>query len=221
MAYLAGKLHADHYPAITRFTFSAPRAPQRWIPDWNKTDWTHFRDTFHELISTQGPLTLPPDTESLERLVNVVSSSLQETIMECVPLKSVNDSSKAWWSDVIWKLRKNMNKAHNRWRHTRHPHDRRTYIGARRLFRQEVKRAKTRLWHEFCENTNDNNMWDKFQRITGKHRHHNIRGIKDQAGNLLHSKQEQAHQFKDTFFPPSSTTPNDYTVGIERECNEW
>ena len=182
--------YSDHYPVVTHIALTPSHSPARHLPDWKKVDWTLFRNTLDDQLSSDGPPSPPSDIDSLERLVSKVSHALQDTVATCVPTKSVTEYSKAWWSDVIWDLRKNMNRAHNRWRRTHHPQDHDTYLGARRLFRQEVKRAKTQLWHDFCADTTEHDMWDKFKRISGKNRHQNIRALRNQDGQTLSSSHD-------------------------------
>ena len=221
-AVQVGGFYTDHFPILTEVSVQPSFTPPRRVRDWRHVDWPHFRAQLNSHLSlNSGASSAPTGPEDLDALVLRVTTALQSTIEDCVRLKTVGHFSKPWWSEELWSLRHNMNRAHNRWFRTRHPRDRDTYLGARKVFRREVARAKSRLWHAFCDDTSSSDLWDKLRRVSG---HNTTRGVlvqHDGQGATLRSEMDQAHALQTHFFPNFSPPEAPHHRLILQEWRTW
>ena len=214
--------HSDHYPILARFNVHPDHQHTRSRYDWKAADWVSFRNTLGSELSHRGIRSdVPTSPHHLNQLIQSLSSALQTAISVSVPVKRTTKFSKPWWSEKMAELRKNVNRAHFRWLRSRLEPDHATFMEARRIFKKEIRAAKRAMWRDFAASTNDDTLWDRFQRVSRGGSTFTVQELSDAEGRWARTDDEKAAALAPKFFPQDSTPLSSEHQHKMVQVNQW
>ena len=98
----------------------------------------------------------------LETEAQKIQEIIRDTAESNIPKRKSLDRSKAWWSDNLTKLRREIGKAKKQWKRSPTQENHQTYLGARNSYFLEVKKSKSTCWNQFLEGAQGKEIFKAF-----------------------------------------------------------
>lgn len=203
-------LNTDHIPIVTKIDASLGRTHSTETSNFRDVDWDEFRKTMQEKMATFGiPRKIYTQVE-LERECKRLTTALQETIAETVPISKTCPKSKRWWTKELKDLRKQFRKlgrkASKYKRHPEHPvHN--ELRNAQRKYDRAIKYNKKHHWRDWLEKATDPDLWTANRYISapagdgGSTRIPALKHQEDGVEKTASANQEKSRVLAKTFFP--------------------
>ena len=206
----------DHFPIVTILELPQNRVEPSLTRNFRTADWESFDEGLQENLVTI-PLPAPLETEEeVQRAVRDLTSALQKTIEDRIPVSKPCPHSKRWWNGELQALKKRINKlSRETMRHRALP-DHPCHASRKELAKQYGKAivdAKKKHWTDFLEEASDRDLWTTNRYLRdpigdgGKSRILTLK-VKDEDGRVkeIASNDEKAETFHKVFFPPKPDT---------------
>lgn len=221
--------------------------PSPKVPRFNtkKANWENFQTEFRAqleiarvLNSTEFKNLAQPSERTKELLelatplkdlldlaAEEFSSALTKACEKSIPLINMSATSKPWWSEELFQLRKELKHSWNQLRAYvkdggRDPEAKRRYIQEKNTYLLAVKQAKTTHWNAFLEKEDPQSIF-KAMAYTKDSRNERIPQIRDQWGILQESFKDKCSAFKAAMYPNPPVAPEPLWSSYERKNWEW
>ncbi|KAG6452350.1 hypothetical protein O3G_MSEX007586 [Manduca sexta] len=173
-----------------------------------KANWEEFRKSFKNFIIAENinakEIDKITDTEQLEKLIREYTKIVINISDKTIPEKNKNlKYTIPWWSKELDRSKSEMMRRKRRIRWAapvRKERVIRLYKEAKSKYEEDVKKAQTRSWKEFCGRQDKEGLWDGIYRVIGRltKRHEDQPLVRD--GKFL-GQEESARFLADTFYP--------------------
>ena len=194
----AAKDHASDHLPIEIIIDLEPKllSPTSLAFNYAKTNWEVLRYVLHT--------TLPPPIDpnnctvaDLDRYAEDLTGKMKNAITMSTPRKKPCPHSKRWWNSELSNLRRYTNNARNRYRRSRDEVDGDEWREHRRIYKEEIRKAKNKKWMQFVEEADERTIYTVKKYIDKPPSPHYIPTINNATSN-----EAKAHEFRKAFFPP-------------------
>ncbi|MGR0248970.1 hypothetical protein ACUWCN_28550, partial [Klebsiella pneumoniae] len=119
----------------------------------------------------------------------------------CQIKKSTNQKDVPWWNRKLEKMKRtvrqlfNKAKKYSQWAE---------YKRALTEYNKEIRRAKRRTWHEFCEDIENTSKAARLQKALAKDHSNGLGLLRNKKGQYTKNQEETLEVLMSTHFPESS-----------------
>ena len=202
----------DHLPIITKIQIPQQKASTLTTFNFRDVNWPAFRSNLRKKLNRSPTPHQFQNPEQITTALNSLTSSIQSTIQEIVPLSKPHPDTKRWWTPQLKNMRKKLNRLRNlsfQYRaianhpaHSKLKRDSNTYSEA-------IIRTKRNHWENFLNELSSADIWtaNKFlNNPPGDGGLPRIPSLKttNPTGNIISTDNNEgkATIFAKTFFPP-------------------
>ncbi|XP_037942173.1 uncharacterized protein LOC119675059 [Teleopsis dalmanni] len=185
--------------------------------NYRNTNWSRYRTNLLNLLPLY-PIEEVETPQSLDNVVETFTKACNIALDRSCPLKSQRGKKKPlWWSEEIRDLRKSSRNLFNKAKRSNLNTDWDIYKVSLKIYKNEIKRAKTRSWKAFCESVEGCQGTARFRRILSK-KPSNLVYLKDEVNGWTHSSEESAALLLNIHFPDSDI-PNNLGINQGSTCD--
>ena len=213
----------DHFPIVTILDLPQNRVEPVLTRNFRTADWESFVEGLQEnLVKIPLPTNLESE-EEVQKAVKDLTSVLQQTIEDRIPVSKPCPHSKRWWNSELQALKKKLNKLSKESLRYRALPDHECHTSRKDVAKQYGKAivdAKKKHWTDFLEEASDRDLWTTNRYLKnpvgdgGKSRILTLK-VKNEDGTLreVAANNEKAETLHKIFFPPkpdASSVPERY-----------
>ena len=142
-------VNTDHFPIVIELDLEMTVARKAAVRNFRDVSWSEFREKLSGKLVQWGIPNFIKTQGELDKTCSKLTSIIQETIMEVVPLAQTGPHAKRWWTKELTELRQSMLQSRRKANQTRHDPENplwESFKEARRVFRRELDKAKRNHW---------------------------------------------------------------------------
>ena len=213
-------VNTDHFPIVTELDLELVVARKAEVRNFRDVSWKEFCKKLAEKTSKWGVPNFIRTQGELNKMCGKLTSAIQETIAEVVPLAKIGLHSKRWWSKELTELRQKMMQSRRKASKLRHdpgnPHWE-LFKEARRKLGSEIEKAKRNHWRDWLEKSSDPDLWTAHRYVTaptgdgGKTRIPDLEVTTRSGRNRASNNEEKSQMLAKTFFPQKPDTHKETT----------
>ncbi|CAK1588833.1 unnamed protein product [Parnassius mnemosyne] len=189
-----------------------------------KANWSEFREKLLQIWSNKQINKIEIDKiemrEELEIKIAEVTKTITELCDNTLPkLKHKKRMGLPWWTDELTQRKKEVSRLKRRISYAapiRREWVVEQYLNAKEGYQQEVKRAQTSSWKDFCSKQDRESMWDGIYRVIGR-----TTQRQEDTPLVLNGKtmgnEESAKTLAEIFYPEDDTQEDDAGHRLIRE----
>ncbi|CAK1579826.1 unnamed protein product [Parnassius mnemosyne] len=189
-----------------------------------KANWSEFREKLLQIWSNKQITKIEIDKiemrEELEIKIAEVTKTITELCDNTLPkLKHKKRMGLPWWTDELTQRKKEVSRLKRRISYAapiRREWVVEQYLNAKEGYQQEVKRAQTSSWKDFCSKQDRESMWDGIYRVIGR-----TTKRQEDTPLVLNGKtmgnEESAKTLAEIFYPDDDTQEDDAGHRLIRE----
>ena len=208
-------IHADHLPIITLIDLPVPRAISKTLPDFHNYDTEKFNKALDAKLQAESPaVPILSEAEFLTK-VDKLTTIIQDTIAEQIPLRKPCPFSKRWWTPELTALRKKKNRLSNlAYKHRRianHP-SKEAHRTANKDMAKAVEEACKSHWTAWLENITSRQVYLANKYVTNEPSDYSnaripsLKTTRNNAPALATTNTSKTEALKKMFFPPPPAT---------------
>ena len=203
-------INTDHFPIVTEVDLEIATVRKAEVRNFRDVSWKEFREKLVEKTSKWGVPNFIRSQSELNRTCAKLTSVIQETIAEVVPLAKIGPHAKRWWSKELTELRQEMMQSRRKASKVRHEPKNpqwELFKEARRKLGSEIEKAKRNHWRDWLEKSSDPDLWTAHRYVTaptgdgGKTRIPDLEVTTKSGENKASNNEEKSQMLAKTFFP--------------------
>ena len=152
----------DHLPIVTILDLQMEPVADTPFTNFREVNWEEFRSALETQLSSLPPPERITTQTQLDFSCEAITTAIQNTIREQVPITEITPKSKRWWTKELTLLRKRANKL------GRQSYKRRSdsshmvhneHSEAAKKYVRTLKTTKQQHWQSWIERAKDPDMW--------------------------------------------------------------
>jgi hypothetical protein len=203
-------IKTDHIPIVTELNLAVDLTETTKLSNFRKVDWEQFRHSLINHLSTLDPPRRILTQQQLDKECNALTTVLQDTICDSVPLTTLGPKSRRWWTKELTMLRKHVNKlGRNSFQLRAHVSHRihMEHKEATKEYSIAIKNTKQQHWRDWLEKVEDPDIWTAHKLISaapsdgGKARIPVLKYSEGREEKLARSNSKKGEALAKAFFP--------------------
>jgi len=103
-------INTDHLPIITELSLATNTVAEPPFLNFRNVDWEAFHDTLKRNLALLWPVQRLLSQQQLDQSCADLTSAIQATIQEQVPVTKITSKSKRWWTKELMALHRKAEK---------------------------------------------------------------------------------------------------------------
>ena len=141
----------DHFPIIIEMDLAIASTRKTAVWNFKDVSWNNFQSKLAGKLAQGGIPNFIKTQGELNTICSKLTSTIQETITEIVPLAQVSPHAKRWWTKELTELRQSMLQSRRKASQTQHTPGNshwENFKEVRCIFGRELEKAKRNHWRD-------------------------------------------------------------------------